>query len=290
MAIPGSDDRAQQRRRSPAVPAGAGPISPRSRRPGRISKGRGQFAEFSPESLEAFLDGAFVDGMTAASGSPATPKTRPACTKAALAHNAWEGLPGCAARPGCWAAGAAAPSRRRAGARSSPSLPLGEMNVMPSLGHFGPFEAPRDNSRRHSQAGRPDPEVCARPVHRDEAPRLVTGPTTRSPGLVSLVLMSLPLPASLTPSKVTTFKECALAFRLSAIDKLPEPPSLQAFRGTVVHRALELLMWDERQGGRTLAVALPSSSAPSTSCSRARKEPPLAWPAPSWTSLSRGRT
>jgi putative RecB family exonuclease len=67
--------------------------------------------------------------------------------------------------------------------------------------------------------------------------------------------MSLPLPASLTPSKVTTFKECALAFRLSAIDKLPEPPSLQAFRGTVVHRALELLMWDEPQGGRTLPAA-----------------------------------
>jgi len=64
--------------------------------------------------------------------------------------------------------------------------------------------------------------------------------------------MSLPLPASLSPSKVTTFKECALAFRLSAIDKLPEPPSLQAFRGTVVHRALELLMWEEPQGERTL--------------------------------------
>ena len=47
------------------------------------------------------------------------------------------------------------------------------------------------------------------------------------------------------------FKECALAFRLSAIDKLPEPPSLQAFKGTLVHRALELLMWEEEQGART---------------------------------------
>ncbi len=83
----------------------------------------------------------------------------------------------------------------------------------------------------------------------------MAGPTPRSPRLVSLVVMSLPLPTSLTPSKVTAFKECALAFRLSAIDKLPEPPSLQAFRGTVVHRALELLMWDERQGERTLPVA-----------------------------------
>jgi putative RecB family exonuclease len=67
--------------------------------------------------------------------------------------------------------------------------------------------------------------------------------------------MSLPLPGSLTPSKVTTFKECALAFRLSTIDKLPEPPSLQAFRGTVVHRALELLMWEEPQGARTVPAA-----------------------------------
>ena len=68
--------------------------------------------------------------------------------------------------------------------------------------------------------------------------------------------MSLQLPVSLTPSKVSTFKECALAFRLSSIDKLPEPPSVHAFKGTVVHRALELLMWEEDQGDRTLTVAL----------------------------------
>ena len=67
--------------------------------------------------------------------------------------------------------------------------------------------------------------------------------------------MSLPLPASLTPSKVSAFKECALAFRLSAIDKLPEPPNLHAFRGTVVHRALELLMWEEPEGQRTEQAA-----------------------------------
>ena len=53
--------------------------------------------------------------------------------------------------------------------------------------------------------------------------------------------MSLPLPTSLSPSKVSTFKDCALAFRFSAIDKLPEPPSMPAVKGTTVHRALELL-------------------------------------------------
>jgi putative RecB family exonuclease len=53
--------------------------------------------------------------------------------------------------------------------------------------------------------------------------------------------MVLPLPSSLSPSKVSSFTDCALAFRFSAIDHLPEPPSLAATRGTLVHAALERL-------------------------------------------------
>jgi putative RecB family exonuclease len=68
--------------------------------------------------------------------------------------------------------------------------------------------------------------------------------------------MVLPLPSSLSPSKVASFKDCALAFRLSAIDRLPEPPSPHAAKGTLVHRALELLMWEEDPTGRTLDAAL----------------------------------
>lgn len=67
--------------------------------------------------------------------------------------------------------------------------------------------------------------------------------------------MSLPLPVSLSPSKVSSFTECALAFRFSAIDRLPEPPSLPATRGTLVHAALErLFMLDAPL--RTLPAAL----------------------------------
>ncbi|MBW3615015.1 MAG: PD-(D/E)XK nuclease family protein [Actinobacteria bacterium] len=68
--------------------------------------------------------------------------------------------------------------------------------------------------------------------------------------------MSLPLPTSLSPSKVSAFRDCALAFRFSAIDKLPEPPSPWATKGTLVHRALQLLFWDEPPGRRTMAAAL----------------------------------
>ena len=60
---------------------------------------------------------------------------------------------------------------------------------------------------------------------------------------------------TLSPSKVSAFKDCPLAFRFSVIDRIPEPPSPAASKGTLVHRALELLMVrppDER----TLEVAL----------------------------------
>src|SRR5207302_7259449 len=69
-----------------------------------------------------------------------------------------------------------------------------------------------------------------------------------------LAAMGLPLPTSLSPSKVASFKDCALAFRFSTIDRLPEQPSPWATRGTLVHRALELLFC-EPPAARTPATA-----------------------------------
>lgn len=68
--------------------------------------------------------------------------------------------------------------------------------------------------------------------------------------------MTLPLPGSLSPTKVASFKDCALAFRLSTIDRLPEPASAAAAKGTLVHRALQLLFWEEPPSHRSLDVAL----------------------------------
>jgi putative RecB family exonuclease len=67
--------------------------------------------------------------------------------------------------------------------------------------------------------------------------------------------MSLPLPTTLSPSKISAFKHCPLQFRFSVIDRLPEPPSPAASKGTLVHRALELLML-RAPGDRTPASAL----------------------------------
>ena len=67
--------------------------------------------------------------------------------------------------------------------------------------------------------------------------------------------MSLPLPSTLSPSKVTAFKDCGLAFRLSAIDRLPEPPTAAATKGTLVHRALQLLFAECEPGERSRTAA-----------------------------------
>jgi len=44
---------------------------------------------------------------------------------------------------------------------------------------------------------------------------------------------------ALSPSRAGDFKTCPLMYRYRTIDKLPEPPSPDAVRGTVVHKVLE---------------------------------------------------
>lgn len=65
----------------------------------------------------------------------------------------------------------------------------------------------------------------------------------------------LPLPTSLSPSKVSSFSTCGLAFKLSAIDRLPELPSPWAAKGTIVHLALERLHADLPASRRTPEAA-----------------------------------
>lgn len=67
--------------------------------------------------------------------------------------------------------------------------------------------------------------------------------------------MAFSPPATLSPSKVSSFKDCALAFRFSAIDRLPEAPSPAAVKGTLVHLALEYL-FDREAVDRTLDAAI----------------------------------
>jgi putative RecB family exonuclease len=59
----------------------------------------------------------------------------------------------------------------------------------------------------------------------------------------------------MSPSSCSSFKECPLAFRFSYLERLPEPPAPWTTKGTLVHRALELLL-DRPADERSLDAAL----------------------------------
>jgi putative RecB family exonuclease len=59
---------------------------------------------------------------------------------------------------------------------------------------------------------------------------------------------------SLSPSRASDFMTCPLLYRFRVIDRLPEPPSPAASRGTLVHAVLERL-FDEPAAARTVAAA-----------------------------------
>lgn len=60
---------------------------------------------------------------------------------------------------------------------------------------------------------------------------------------------------SLSPSRASDFQTCPLLFRFRHIDRLPEPPGLEAYRGTLVHSVLDCL-FDLPAGERTLQRAV----------------------------------
>ena len=60
--------------------------------------------------------------------------------------------------------------------------------------------------------------------------------------------------AALSPSRASDFMQCPLLYRFRVIDKLPEPPSPAAARGTLVHSVLERL-FDLPAAERTLEAA-----------------------------------
>jgi len=60
---------------------------------------------------------------------------------------------------------------------------------------------------------------------------------------------------SLSPSRASDFMGCPLRYRFRVIDRLPEPPSVDAVRGTLVHAVLEHL-FDLAAPDRTLDMAM----------------------------------
>src|SRR5919108_3923815 len=65
---------------------------------------------------------------------------------------------------------------------------------------------------------------------------------------------------SLSPSRAADFKTCPLLYRFRTIDRIPEPPTPDQARGTLVHAVLERLFdlpAAERTPGRAAAMGVP---------------------------------
>ncbi len=60
---------------------------------------------------------------------------------------------------------------------------------------------------------------------------------------------------AISPSRANDFMQCPLLFRFRVVDRVPEPPSSAAARGTLVHSVLERL-YDAPLGQRTREAAL----------------------------------
>ena len=87
----------------------------------------------------------------------------------------------------------------------------------------------------------PTPGTGAAPAGRGQRPERPTGP-------------------SLSPSRAADFKTCPLLFRFRTVDKLPEEPSADQVRGTLVHAVLERLFdlpADERTPEAAAALVAP---------------------------------
>src|SRR5258707_2894711 len=63
-----------------------------------------------------------------------------------------------------------------------------------------------------------------------------------------------PFRPSLSPSRAADFKTCPLLYRFRSIDRIPEPPTPDQARGTLVHAVLEKL-FDFPAGERTRDTA-----------------------------------
>lgn len=116
------------------------------------------------------------------------------------------------------------------------------------------------------------PDVAARVLAPETRKVLSDSPTNSlassdSDGQVGAALLESPqlatdqdLPArtpkqkSLSPSRANDFQQCPLLFRFKTIDRMPEPHSAAAKRGSLVHAVLERL-FDAPRGSRTPELA-----------------------------------
>src|SRR5262245_15590480 len=122
----------------------------------------------------------------------------------------------------------------------------------------GSISRPPDDSGSSVEAHR-DASAAGGAQHSGAAPTATNEPTTIGanggrPSPADEALADSRRRPSLSPSRAADFKTCPLLYRLRSIDRVPEAPTPDQLRGTLVHAVLEKL-FDEPADDRTPATA-----------------------------------
>ena len=201
---------------------------------------RPPFANWDPDAFAGYIEGAFVDRSDGSVELACAPVNEARIYEAAPRFHVYERL-GSIACPVAIGRGTATDVLSEKGGNA-----IAAQLVNGSIAEFAVWTTSvRSRTRRRSS------QPCC--------------PRQTQPGRSLAAAMSLSLPSSLSPSKLARFVQCPLAFRYAYIDRLPEPSSIQQVRGTLVHRALELLFSSAQGNNRTRATREHRSGPPSTS-------------------------
>ena len=259
IVYPGDDPPGADHRGQPAWPPGA--LRRRQKFASRRQAlenfaGKAPFDRLDPDALAAYVDNGFapVEGRRHPVALPTRARS-PQVFAHALSHDAYARLAEvrCPVTLACGAdTDAIGPAALE---RFAQRLDQSTVVVCPAMGHFGPLEDPA------ARGG-----LGAHPLV----------PALRYTRGVAFASMTLALPRSLSPSKLSAFKDCPLAFRFAAIDRLPEAPAPHMVKGTLVHSALERLFWDHPRGERTPDAAH-GASRPGVAGAAGRPRPRLVW-------------
>jgi pimeloyl-ACP methyl ester carboxylesterase len=129
-------------------------------------KGRGMFAEFCPDAFEAFLAGGLVPADEGGVKLACRAEDEARAYAAAAEPRSWARLEAVRC-PVAVRGGETSPAVPRAELEAiAAQLPAGEPEVVPSLGHFGPFQGPTDvaaNIAGWARGGPPGPGAGPQP-------------------------------------------------------------------------------------------------------------------------------
>ena len=246
-------------RRSSTAPGGGVTCSPPGRRPTRTSPAKPPLNVLAPDALRAYVDHGFADQPDGTVRLKCRGESEARTYEGSQTHDTFARL-GEIRCPVLVLSGSFQPFQPASWARQvADNLPRGTLRPARRHRPLRPDGGPRRGRGRRRR-------LLRRRRLTGLGPQVPRGSPTLAHPSRSIGSMAYPVPTSLSPSRVEAFTSCPLAFRFASIDRLPEPPHPATAKGSLVHRALELLFCREPARAHAGGRGRRPGRAPSPSC------------------------